>query len=551
MISMGIPIDTALNVGTPASIPAGPAAGGSAAASQRPAGRYGTGGCKGSAFHDELRAAAEESRPASSGGDTCSEGCEPSQPAAAQTAEDAVPEADEAQRCHELEPDLMEQWSFLLQVLQGVSNALQSVQAPEDDTAKTLSQLLNILKQLQGASPDVEPPSASAARLSELCDQLKDLAAGAPSAGLPGRVHQLLQDLREYLSGPGWGRMMKAMAAEQSVAASGAEEETSASAAADADPGLPKGSLQAIGHRLRAEAGPVVRDHNPKAAESRPATSPDPASEDAKLPKIEREPLVRLPSAPAAAPAQTGEGGRGLEAPRPGAATAEPSGTLTGVREDPGAPTAGDQQPANDRLLARTFAGIDAAKAEHTEPAEPFDLGTPGQRLLHSHEGGLEKTAEAVEAGKEKQAAATGRSGVFDQIVQRAIVQVKADQSEIRIDLKPDFLGHVRMRIVTENQQVSVRILTELPAVRDMIETGLQQLRSELQNQGLHVDRLEVAVSDDRRQPPRRQARPDELHKAGGTGPVAGTDGPVSNGRVDPIYYQRRAGSAATIDMFV
>jgi flagellar hook-length control protein FliK len=266
---------------------------------------------------------------------------------------------------------------------------------------------------------------------------------------------------------------------------------------------------------------------------------------------MDRQPLVRIPATSAGPAAHAGEGGRGPETARPAAAAADPAGPLPGVRDDQEAPTEGDQQPADNRWVATALEGADAITPEGAEPAEPFELGTAGQRPHHLNEGGLEKAATTVGTGREKEAAGTGRAGIFDQIVQRAIVQVKTDQSEVKIDLKPDFLGHVRMQIVSENQQVSVRILTELPVVRDMIEAGLQQLRAELQNQGLHVDRLEVAVSDDPRQPPRRQARADELPKAGGSGAAPDADGTVSSGRVEPVYYQRRTGGAATIDMFV
>jgi hypothetical protein len=462
----------------------------------------------------------------------------------------------------------------MVQVLQGIAAALQPAEdvlepdadptcatGPEDDTAEALSQIIDILKQLQGAVPDVGHPGATAARLSELCDQLQGVAAGAPSAGLPGRVHQLLQELREHLSGMDWGRMIKTTAAEPPAAVSRTEEEASSGkptppARSDVSDGVhdfPENGLPEVVRKFRAEAGPIARGPGAMATESRAVSTPGPASapEDVKTQDVGREPLVRLPSVPAVPASQAGEGGRGWETPRPGIEITDSSGSPTGVRENQGAVAEGERQPADSRLFAKMFSGADAAKPENAEPAEPFDLGTAGQRPLHLHEGGLEKTAEMAEAGKEKQAAATGRAGVFDQIVQRAVVQLKTDQSEIRIDLKPDFLGHVRMRIVTENQQVSVRILTELPAVRDMIETGLQQLRSELQNQGLHVDRLEVAVSDDPRQPPRRQGRPDELPKPGGSGTIAGADGLVSKDRSDAIYYQRRAGGTATIDMFV
>lgn len=455
------------------------------------------------------------------------------------------------QRRPEGEADLADIWSFLRQILQGISTALQPADpdsqpaadagdagASGDDTAKTLSQLLDVLKQLQETPQDVVYPGGGAARFFELCDQLKQAAAAAPSAGLPGPIHQLLHDLREHLSGLAWGRLAKEVADEEGSAADAMPRVRAD--APGALPNHPEDSLQAILRRAAVENGPAARSLNSEAIQSRASSTLGPLPED-----LKSQSTAAAPAAPA------GEGGRGLEAVRPEVAAADASGSVTGVYDHPDASADGGRQPADGRLMAKAFAGADAANMENTDPAEPFEMGTAEQRLLHPHPSGPEKAADAVGAGKEKESAGTGRAGIFDQIVQRALVQVKTGQSEIKIDLKPDFLGHVRMQIVSENQQVSVRILTELPAVRDMIETGLQQLRSELQNQGLHVDRLEVAVSDDPRQPPRRRARPDDLPKAGGAGTVAGTEGPDLNAQNEPIYYQRRAGRTATIDMFV
>ena len=572
MIPMDIPIDAALNVRTPAAAPAQPAEAKAATGCQKSAGRTDADACQSSSFHDELRAvhdqlraAEKEPSPSSAAGSPRSEDSGCSQPAAAKITESQGQPAGHAPCRPESKQEHADLWSFLLQALQGISAALEpaeSVSEPEadaagadlsqDDTAETLSQLLDILKQVRDAAQDILHPSADAARLSALCDQLKEVTAAAVPGELPVQIQPLLQELREQLSDMAWGRMMKEMAVGEPVADPGAEDAVSPAdvmtpvrpAAPDTAQDAPEGSLQAILRKFRAEA----QDPIPTAPESRAASTPGPASEDAKLKNVEHETPLRLPSTPAAV---AGEAGRGLETARPAAATIDASGPLMAVREDPGASSEENRQPADNRMIAKALAGVDTAKPEGADPAEPFEVNTAGQRLLHLQDGGLEKAAGAVAAGKEKEAAGTGRAGIFDQIVQRAIVQVKAGQSEIKIDLKPDFLGNVRMQIVSENQQVSVRILTELPVVRDMIEAGLQQLRSELQNQGLHVDRLEVAVSDDPRQPPRRQARPDELQKGGEAGAASGKEGPVSGGRIEPIYYQRRTGSAGTIDMFV
>lgn len=89
------------------------------------------------------------------------------------------------------------------------------------------------------------------------------------------------------------------------------------------------------------------------------------------------------------------------------------------------------------------------------------------------------------------------RNQAVNQIVQKAVLHLKHGQSEVRLDLKPDFLGHIRMQIITESQQVTVRILTEYPLVKELIENNLSQLKSELQNHGLEIDELEVSVDSD------------------------------------------------------
>jgi len=84
----------------------------------------------------------------------------------------------------------------------------------------------------------------------------------------------------------------------------------------------------------------------------------------------------------------------------------------------------------------------------------------------------------------------------IDQIVRKASIQLRNGHNEASIELKPEYLGHIRMQISTENHQVTVRILAELPFVKEMIENNLHQLKTDLQQQGLDVDKLEVSVSD-------------------------------------------------------
>jgi len=81
--------------------------------------------------------------------------------------------------------------------------------------------------------------------------------------------------------------------------------------------------------------------------------------------------------------------------------------------------------------------------------------------------------------------------------VQKAVLLLNNDQHEVRLELKPEFLGHIRMQIVTESQQVAIKIVAEFPFVKEMLENNLHQLKAVLQAQGLDIEELEVSVAHD------------------------------------------------------
>lgn len=126
------------------------------------------------------------------------------------------------------------------------------------------------------------------------------------------------------------------------------------------------------------------------------------------------------------------------------------------------------------------------------------DAGTNDNGLLSSQNQNAEKVFEATSLSKQADAGHDSlRNQTLDQIVRKAVIYMRNGQHEAKIDLKPDFLGHVRMQVTTENHQVTVKILTEFGFVKDMVENNIQQLKADLQQQGLNVDKLEVAVSND------------------------------------------------------
>jgi flagellar hook-length control protein FliK len=153
-----------------------------------------------------------------------------------------------------------------------------------------------------------------------------------------------------------------------------------------------------------------------------------------------------------------------------------------------------DAQLAKENHMKMNAAMID----ELGEKVTKVDAATNDNGLLNSQNQTTEKAFEAASFSKQTEVSHDNlRTQTLDQIVKRAVIHLKNGQHEAKIDLKPDFLGHVRMQVTTVDQQVTVKILTEFSIVKDMIENNIHQLKADLQQQGLNVDKLEVSVSHD------------------------------------------------------
>ena len=142
---------------------------------------------------------------------------------------------------------------------------------------------------------------------------------------------------------------------------------------------------------------------------------------------------------------------------------------------------------------------MDAAMGDEISGKIPrVDVGANDNGLLNPQNHTPDKSFEAAFLSKQTETAQDSlRTQALDQIVRKAVINIRNGHHEAKIDLKPDFLGHVRLQVTTENQMVTVKILIESGFVKDMVENSIHQLKADLQQQGLSVDKVEVAVSSD------------------------------------------------------
>jgi flagellar hook-length control protein FliK len=150
--------------------------------------------------------------------------------------------------------------------------------------------------------------------------------------------------------------------------------------------------------------------------------------------------------------------------------------------------------------------------------------------LLYAHDPMSERMGKLEDAARTTESAPRSFSSeMLNQIVQKAVLSLKNGQNQVQIDLKPDFLGHIRMQIITENQQVAVKIFAEFPFVKDMLESNLHHLKAELQAQGLEIDELQVCVSDDADREADPNSNAAELRRLKATGSSNPTEAETSD----------------------
>ena len=86
---------------------------------------------------------------------------------------------------------------------------------------------------------------------------------------------------------------------------------------------------------------------------------------------------------------------------------------------------------------------------------------------------------------------------VVKQLVEQMKVQVSPDTTELRLTLKPETLGEVMLRVITQNGIVSAQFYAETQRIKEIIEANLNQMRSALAEKGIEVAELSAFVAQE------------------------------------------------------
>jgi len=87
-------------------------------------------------------------------------------------------------------------------------------------------------------------------------------------------------------------------------------------------------------------------------------------------------------------------------------------------------------------------------------------------------------------------------SEVIDQIVTKAIVNLSDEKTSMALQLNPGHLGKVAVSVTAEQGVVKGQFIAENNVVKEMLETNMIQLKTQLEEQGIKVDKIEVTLGN-------------------------------------------------------
>jgi flagellar hook-length control protein FliK len=86
---------------------------------------------------------------------------------------------------------------------------------------------------------------------------------------------------------------------------------------------------------------------------------------------------------------------------------------------------------------------------------------------------------------------------VINQILEKINILKREGNTEVRLQLQPESLGHVLIKLQVDNGDLSIHMLTESHYAQSIIQDNLFHFKTNLVIQGLHVESLAVSVGSD------------------------------------------------------
>ncbi len=145
---------------------------------------------------------------------------------------------------------------------------------------------------------------------------------------------------------------------------------------------------------------------------------------------------------------------------------------------------------------------VDLGEVETQSAGKSVDLANDPTAVLEGQTpiaGGAARPAMMGPSGMmlNRQATSQDEQDNVRELIKQAQIMIKRGGGEMKMEMKPEGMGAIQLRVNVENGQVNVQMLTESESAKHLLEKGLSELKSSLAAHELKVQSLSVDVGND------------------------------------------------------
>lgn len=190
-----------------------------------------------------------------------------------------------------------------------------------------------------------------------------------------------------------------------------------------------------------------------------------------------------------------GDGGNGQSLAQNSPSAMNSADTIAGF----GASLAGAGAAASKAVAAYAGSADDSKQAEsevNVDTGQPNlnAVGTGPSQTAAAKAANLSPSAMILQG---PQASSEQQQENINEIIRQAQVVMKRGGGEMKIQLTPEGLGQVNLKVNVQDGQVNVQMMTENDAAKKLLENGLTDLKAQLAAHKLHVETLKVDMQSD------------------------------------------------------
>lgn len=157
------------------------------------------------------------------------------------------------------------------------------------------------------------------------------------------------------------------------------------------------------------------------------------------------------------------------------------------VKEEAATGNNGDETEANGGTKRQTVeVKRYAADVKELQPRQAFSPVTQADSVDMHSVASLKSTDSPPHA-----------SEIISQVIENAKTIIGPDKSEMVMELKPETLGRISLKVVTEQGIVAAKFIADNQRVRQVLEVNMQLLKDSLEKQGIQVQSFSVSVRQD------------------------------------------------------